>query len=856
MKKLPPTIADRFLRWFCRRDLLEFIRGDLHELYAYRLQEDGKRNADLSFYWDVLRFFRLSNIRKTKNSINQTTMFRNYLKVGFRSLRKNWANSLINISGLALSVGCAITTFLFVDFFFNLNSIHSNRENIYQVVSHIQENDSDVLYGPSPMVISERLKEDFPEIKEAVRVQYKRGNVKFGKNVFRELVLFADPTYLKMFDFPMEIGDRQSLTPNSILISSAIAKKYFGDTDPMGKRIDIKFGETVKSFDVGGIFGEVPANTTFRPQIMVHLDYYFKLEGVRTNWIDEAKATFISLKEGVKPMELADLFDGYRKVQNEANPTNLVSSFELVSFPDLSNKTVSVQDGIIFGNDKTGTIGIGVVGLLLIIFACLNYVNIAIASATTRLKEIGVRKVMGGSKSGIAQQFLTENFLTCAFAMVIGVAACYYLLLPGFNKISPVTIPFSFSSTSTAVVYFVGLFFFLGLFSGSYPAFYISRFQTLKIFRGDKSLGGRNYLSRILLTGQFFLAFVTILGCFVFTDNAQYVKQVSWGYDPAGILSIPIGENGTLEALRNEAEENPSVTTVVASRGHLGVNNNLIPFDYLQQQFKVLTYDVEPGYLGAMDMTLLEGRLFDKEKGDQSSIVVNNLFVEKMDWSDPVGQNIVFEGQRKTVVGVVSDVYHVFFDDDIMRPMVFTSGDSQPNFLVVKSTESTIVGVNEYLSDKWKDISPFDPYVSYYQSDNFDASYNNVDANIWFMVTLSVLTIFLSCLGLYGLLAFTLQNRLKEFGIRKVLGASHINIIKLANREFVWILIISFGLGAPLGVWLMRGFVESFFAISKPFSIIPVVLCFGVMSVTVVLTVFAQIRKVTRVNPAAILKGE
>ncbi|MEP1094918.1 MAG: ABC transporter permease, partial [Cyclobacteriaceae bacterium] len=761
-----------------------------------------------------------------------------------------------NISGLALSVGCAITTFLFADFFLNLNSIHSDRENIYQVVSHIQENNTDQLYGPSSMVMAERLKEDFPEIKEAVRVQYKRGNVKFGKNVFRELVLFADPSYLKMFDFPMEIGDQESLTPNSILISSAVAKKYFGDTDPMGKRIDIKFGETVKSFDVGGIFGEVPANTTFRPQIMLHLDYYFKLEGARTNWIDEAKGTFISLKEGVNPMELNNLFDEYQKIQNEANSTNPVSSFALISFPDLSSKTVDVQDGIVFGNHKEGTIGIAVTGILLIIFACLNYVNIAIASATTRLKEIGVRKVMGGSKGGIAQQFLTENFMICAFAMIIGAVSAYYLLLPGFNKISPIAVPFSFSSVSTAVVYFVSLFLFLGLLSGSYPAFYISKFQTLKIFRGEKSLGGRNYLSRILLTAQFFLAFVTILGCFIFTDNANYVKQVSWGYDPSGILSIPIGENSTLEALRNEAEKNSDVFSVVSSKGHLGVNNNLIPFDYLQHQFKVLTYDVEPGYLQSMNMTLSDGRFFEKEKGDQNSIVVNGLFVEKMDWSNPIGKSIVFEGERKTVVGVITDVYHVFFDDDIQRPMVFTAGDDQPNFLIVKSSEASIVSVNDYLSDKWKDIAPFDPYVSYYQSDNFDSSYNNVDANIYLMMTISVLTIFLSCLGLYGLLAFTLQSRLKEFGIRKVLGASRANIIKLVNKEFVWIVTISLGFGAPLGIVLMNNFVENFFKISKPFSMVPVVLCFGVTIATIVLTVFAQIRRVTRVNPATILKGE
>ncbi len=846
----PPKIADRFLKWFCRKDLLEFVYGDLHELYTERLHLRGRRYADLAFYWDVIRVFRLSNIRKVKNS--NTIMFKNYLKVGFRSLKKNWINSLINISGLSLSVGCAVTTFLFADFFFNLNSIHSNRENIYQVISHIDENSKDVLYGPSPMIIGDRLKEDFPEVEGKVRMQFLRGNVKFGSNVFRELILFTDPSYLEVFDFPYE---GRALVPGSILISTEMAKKYFGDIEPIGQRMDVKFGEEKLLLEVVGILGEVPSNTTFHRQLVIHLDHYFQLETAKNNWIDEAKATFVSLDPETNVQAFNYELESYQKIQNEANPSSPVRAFELIPFTQLSGQSDLIRDAIVHGNEKGGTIGIATTGILLILFACLNYVNIAITSAKTRLKEIGVRKVMGGSRSGIAQQFLTENFLTCFFAMVIGVILCYFLLLPGFNQFSPVAIPFSFSSISTAVVYFVSLFLILGLLSGSYPAFYISRFQTLKIFRGENDLGGRNYLSRILLTFQFFLAIVTILGCFIFADNSWFVKKVSWGYDPAGILALPIGEKATLEAMRTEAARNSNVQITASSYGHLGVNNNLVPFEYQEKKFRVLTYDVEPGYLPAMNMVLLGGRFFEKS-GDDQSIVVNNLFVEQMGWSDPLGQSVEFDGERRTVVGVISDVYHVFFSDDIKRPMIITSGQKDPNHLIVKASEHAVVGVNDYLKEQWGTVAPFDPYVSVFQSDIFDRQYDNVDANVSFMMTLSVMTIFLSCLGLYGLLAFVLQNRQKEFGIRKVLGASPIAIIKLANREFIWILVIAFGLGAPVGALSMFAFVEKFFTISKPFSPIPVLVCAVVMSFTILITVYAQIRKVVRVNPAVTLKAE
>lgn len=853
MKASPPKWADRFLQWFCRKDLVEFVRGDLHELYEFRVDEDGKTKANLAFIWDVLRFFRPSNFRKVKNT--NIMMFSNYIKVGIRSLKKNWGNSLINISGLSLAVGCSITTFIFADFFLNLNSIHKNKDNIYQVISRIEENNQEELYGPTPMVIASRLQEDFQGIDQVTRVQYLRGNVKFGKNVFRERIQFADPSFLEMFDFPIAKGHGEMLEPNEVFLSAAMAKKYFGQVDPMGQRIDIKFEDEVLSFDVVGVFDKVPSNTTFRPNILLHMDHYFRLKEQKENWIDEAKATFIALKPDTDPNYVQPLFESYRDVQNEAKPSDPVLAFELISFEDLGTNN-NIQDKIVNGNDKSGTISIAITGFMLIFFACLNYINIAIASATTRLKEIGVRKVMGGSKGSIAMQFLVENFLTCAIAMVIGVTASYFLLLPGFNLMIPVVIPFAFSSVSTAIYYFLGVFLFLGLLSGSYPAFYISRFQTLKIFKGEKSLGGKSYFTRVLLTVQFLLAFMTILASFVFSDNARYVKDLSWGYNPEGILSMPISEKATLEAMRNQAQLNAQIEATAASTGHMGVNNNPIAYDYLGKQFRVLTYDVEPGYLELMDMTLVDGQFFSNEGADRNSIIVNELFVAQMEWEDPVGKQIEFAGKSKEIIGVISDVYHVFFASDVQRPMVFTTGETIPNYLVVKAQEANLVAVDEYLEERWNEVAPFDPYVSHFQADSFDRGYQNVDSNIWFMSILGALTIFLSCLGLYGLLAFRLQNQLKEYSIRKVLGASDRHIIKTANREFVMILIIAFVVGIPLGGFGVAGFIKELFTISKPLSIIPIGFAISVMLLTIGLTVFSQIRKVIRINPAVILKGD
>ena len=268
-----------------------------------------------------------------------------------------------------------------------------------------------------------------------------------------------------------------------------------------------------------------------------------------------------------------------------------------------------------------------------------------------------------------------------------------------------------------------------------------------------------------------------------------------------------------------------------------------------------IIYAVEPGYAQMMGLPLLAGRYFARGERE-NAVIVNELFAKEMNWGNPLGEVFEYEGKSREVVGVVADVYHVFFDNDIQRPMIFTLENEQANFLVVKSDPAKLVGANEYLREQWSEIAPFDPYVSYYQADSFNRQYENVDANIWFMVTLSVMTIFLSCLGLYGLLAFTLQNKIKEFGIRKVLGASERNILLLANKEFIWIMAISFGIGAPLGIYIMQGFVANLFTVSKPLGFAPILLGLLITIGTILLSVSGQLRKVTKVNPAEVLKGE
>lgn len=860
MSSSPPKWPGRFLKLYCDPDIVEEVLGDLEELYFERILKDGKTLAKWAMVWDVVRFFRWSNIKivSTFYTNISTTMWQNYLKIGLRNIARNWLASTISITGLVLAIGCAITTFIFADFMFHMDSFHANRENTYQIVRHMPEEDGEQIYGTSPLLLGAEIENSHPSVEAVTRMHHEYGYVRHGSNVFRDKVLFVDPSYFEMFSFPLERGDASRLKDKqAIFLNKNMAVKYFGDLDPIGKEMSIKFGDRVLLFDVAGIINQVPSNASFQPRIVVPLANYLVLNQEAKDWSHLVNATFVQLKDGSKPEELSSVLSNYSSLFDADNPKTPMSGYEMISLTNLSKRAEGIQDRVSFGNGRGGTIGIAIMGFLLLLFACFNYMNIAVASATKRLKEIGIRKVMGSNKSGIIQQFLVENFLLCFFALALGAVVAYFIIMPGFNYITPIEVPFQFSSPLTAILFFASVLFATGFLSGSYPAFYISRFQPISILKGTLSIKTKNYFSRSLLTFQFFLAFTTIIGSFIFTDNAQFVKEKSWGYDPTGILSVRVPNVVDLEKLKNKAGVLGGVSAVSSSKGQVGVVSPHFTFEEFDNKFKAITYDVRSGYLPLMDMTLVEGRFFDpsKEEAENTALVVNELFVQKMGWADGVGRTVQFEGVNRHVIGVVKDFYHAFFDQDDQRPMLFTNNSRPHDFLIIK-TKGDLMEVDALMAEAWHGVLPNDPYNSYVQSDLFDRHYTNVDNNISLMLTVTIMTIVLSCLGLYGLLSFSLQKKVKEFSIRKVLGAEQFHIVKLANKEFLWVLIISFGIGAPCAIFLMDMVKVELFTIAKPFSIWPILAALGITFLTISLTVMGQVLKATRLNPAKILRSE
>lgn len=862
MDASPPKWADRFLRFYCNPDLLEEIQGDAYELYERRFKEKGKKSADRIYAWDVIRFFRWSNIRRTQNkhyNSNNLPMLKNYIKVGFRNLTKHWVTSGINILGLAIAIGCATTTFVFIDYSIHMDSFHTKRDQIYQVVNHVRNEDNLEIWSDSPILLANELKDKYPSVEYVTRMEYQSGNMRaeHKKEVFNELITFVDPDFMQMFDFPIGSGNKSSLLKKeSVVISDLIAAKYFGEEDPIGKRLNIKFGNGMsQSFYVGSVLEKVPNNASFRPQVLVPIANFFDLK-LRENysWDYLTDATFVSLKLNGK---LSDFqMSDFEKSYNESDPEWPIEGFQFINMNDLPFMNNEIVSNISNGGSIHGVVALGIIAFFLLILACFNYMNIAVASATKRLKEIAIRKVMGSARRNIINQFLIENILLCGVSLLIGVGISYFLFSPGFDSMIPeIELPFAFSSIAMMVGYFSGLLLLVGLASGAYPAFYISRFEPVHIFKGSQKFGSKNIFSRVLLTFQLFFAITTVLACFVFADNAIHVTTIDWGYNPKGIISIPVNNESTFEQLKNEALKNPSVKLVAGSYGHVGVYDPSTSFAYLDKQFTILEYKAGLGYLETNNLRLNEGRFFEEQE-EHNAIIVNEKFVEKMGWDNPLKESIVFDSTTMNVIGVIGDFHHEFFYADI-SPAIFTPSQKKDfNYLTVQTAVGQELDVDTYLKNAWQNINPDSPYERTFQTDIFDREYAENWSNIYLILFISGIAILLASLGLFGLLSFNLQKRMKEYGVRKVLGANAFNIVKLANKEYSWILLISFLLGAPVGYFMMNQLVVQIYADPQPASIVPFAAAVVIITLTFAITVSAQIWKATKVNPAEILKNE
>ena len=864
MKEQPPRWAERFLTWFCNPVFLEEIEGDIYELFEKRMDMEGPRRARLRFVWDVFRFFRWSNIKRSNSkyfTMYQVVLFKNYVKLGFRNITRNLVSSSINIFGLAIAIAMAITTFVFVDMQLNMDQFHTQADRIFQLTNYVEQEGGQELWGDSPLLIGPALQADHPEIEAFARMEYSGAHIRYGDDVFEETLVFVDPTFMEMFDYPILYGNKKVLyDKNAIVISREMAIKYFSDEDPIGKEMTFKFPSgAIKRFTVGTVLDKWPYNTHMKESFYVPIANFFDLhEGRVFDWDYFTDATFVLLKKPEDISTLTNAFNRYVELQIASNPEWRMIRIEPIPLTELSLEAYRIVSAVNGGSHPAGRIALIIVACLLLGMACFNFMNISVAAAVKRLKEIAMRKVMGGLRKQIVYQFMVENFLQCLFALIAGTAIAYFFLVPGFDAaVLPMEIRFRAYAASDMVLFFLLLLLITTFVSGAYPAFYISKFQPVSIFKGSQKLGSRNLFSKILLGVQLFLAFQTIVGCFLYLDQAFYNASKDWGYDPSGTFSVRVDGQAQYEQLRNIVSEHPDVISFAASTGQMGRGIPTMSFEDLNKQFRVRVLNTSDEFFETMNLRLLEGRFLTQTESDQNAgAVINERFVRKMNWEDPINQKFTFDSVDYTVVGVVEDFYYTHFYADIDPVMIRGMGNATPSYFTVKTAPENAMKVDQFAKQAWQEVSPYDAYDREFQEDVFDWFFIENDANIKIVSVITLCAVILACLGLYGLLAYNIQKNLKEFSIRKVLGASSIGIAKIASKQYAPVVIIAFILGAPLGVWGMNMMITSLFPDPKGITPTPFVISILLILATLLLTIAGQILKAINVNPATILKAE
>ncbi len=753
-------------------------------------------------------------------------MLKNYLKVTFRNLLKNKVYVSINVIGLGLALACCIVAYLNSKFNWDFNKNHEKIENIYKVHSMV-DRDGLTEYGRVPMPMIDAIKNDLAGVDEAFRFEGHVFTVRDEEldKVFSSNVSYADPGFLKAFTFPVIQGDPSSFHQiENAVVTSELAKKFYGEEDPIGKVLTV-FDDTGVDFNfvISAVVEKAPQNSSIGFEILVAFENRYRMydDGVKGNWESFAQASFLYFNDPSQAENLAPLLDKYVAVQNQAREDFQVSSFKLAPMITHGKNSRSIRwDNLQNPMDDAAVITPQIMAILILLVACFNFTNTAIANSNRRLKEIGVRKVLGGGRKQLIIQFMAENLTVCFLAVLLslGIAG---ILVPAYSAMwEGMDLKLDFTQDFRIYLFLIGLLIFTTVLAGFYPSLYISKYKPVSILRGSLSIGGAGRLTKVLLTAQYSFTVIALFASVAFVQNARYQDTLDMGYNRSQTIGINLLNDNQYQKIKASMLANPDIQMIASAKNHIGRGNYGTRMKHQDLEKDVSMMDVGIGYMETMDLRILEGRTFTKEleaSDSKNSIIVNEKLVEEFGWIDPIGQRVaVDDSTTLTVVGVVQDFYMYGFWAPVepygirLQSLRFED-DGTYSFIVAKADISKVRDVYDYLEDEWNAQIPNKTYSGFFQ-DELLSEAREINSNILKVFSfLGGVAFIMSCLGLFTLVSINLIKKIKEIGVRKVLGSSIQNIVVLMNRQYLILLMISSIIGATAGYFLIDGLISSIF---------------------------------------------
>lgn len=796
-------------------------------------------------------------------------MIKNLLLIALRNLKKDGWYSLVNILGLTIGITFSLFLIFYIKDELGYDKHNKKAERIFRINSYIHERDKNTDWVLTQFPLGPTLKKDYPEVEDMVRLSSRERTLfKNGDNNFYETkVYYADSTIFNVFTHKFVEGNAATAlnAPFDIVISKTLAEKYFGRNTPaVGKTLRTVYDV----YKITGVIEDIPENSHLRYDMLISMSTLLRgNQGGQDNWGNFNNFTYVLLKPGVNVQafnkKLADVYKKY------VEP--IFKQFNVTMRYDLQNVTaIHLHSNLQYEPEESGSMSyiwiFSAVAFFMLLIACINYMNLTTARSARRAKEIGIRKVTGSSKTQLIAQFLGESLLTSLVAVLLSLLLVW-LLLSMFNSLSGKTFTIHTLLQPSNILLLLGVFLFTGLVGGSYPAFYLSGFRPVYVLKGALSKASGNInLRRTLVVLQFSISMIMLICTWVVYTQLSYLRKKDLGFNKNQVMTVTVNtgedERGKIFAMNNEFRNLPGIKDVGTGNSYPGapnVNLNLFSVEtkngYVDKA--VESYGIDENYFGTLGIKIIKGRDFSSLADTLHSIVVNEAMVKHFGWDEAIGKRLKFPGDTSgnflEVVGVFNDFNQKSLYNPI-APLILFYGPNG-NIIQLKLDAVNIKASISKVEAIWKKYFPELPFEYKFLDDDFNSQYTADQKRGKIFAAFSILTIFITCLGLLGLTAFTTQQRQKEISIRRVLGASTREVITLITKNYLWLSLIAAVIAFPVAYYFMNNWLKVF-SYRAGLSVIPFIVSAFVIVLTAVLTAMFHSAKAALTKPANSLRTE
>lgn len=804
-------------------------------------------------------------------------MIANYVRVAARNILKRKLYSSINAFGLSIAVAFCMLIYFFIQDERSFDTFHQNLGSLYRLDA-IRYNEGNSYKGESSAYVQAALapllKEEVTQVKYATRFIERQGSITYNDKIFNEKLTFADRDFLSMFSFPWLAGNHNNpfSLKTDVVITRHMAEKYFGLENPIGKALQINTGAEEITFIVQGVVDNPPANSSLDFDILLPADNLPGIENDLEQWGAQSYPTFVQLQEGTDPssfkIRLDYLVEKYMgaflkdwKAGRNAPAHQKIFEIGVTPFKKIHfKKEVSWHKT----SDAKYSWILGGIALLILIIACINYIALALTASTGRKIEVGIRKAAGANKKQIVYQFTIESILMAFISMLLGLGLMR-LFLPSFNDFTGKEISLQQMDWLYLSGFLLLLVFTVGVLAGGYPAFYLSRFSPSQVLKGNFATRLQFGFTRPLVVLQFALSGFLIFSSVIMLRQMEFITSKDLGYDQHQLIVIPLtkkpGEDtyNIVQRLRTSLLTYPSIVSV--SGAGMSFTRNSMAFGYGEGK-SAFFYFVDEEYIKTLGIQLAQGRDFDVDIASDTAdaVIVNEALVKDNGWEDPLNEYINWNGgsggKGSRIIGVVKDYHFLSLEQDV-SPVILTMSFRRSGLknLLVKVSPDNLPGSVQAIKNVWGDIAGDKPFEYHFLDQDVANQYQSYERWVDIMKVSTVFAIIIASLGLFGLAGINSENRTKEIGIRKVLGADLINIFVLLNKQYVLLTLIAFVFAMPFSLLAMNKWLMSFkYSIPLSWEIFVLSMVIGI--VITLATVSYHALKASLINPARTLKHE